>query len=245
MAGHSKWANIKHQKAKSDAKKGKAFTRVTKEIITAVKLGGSDPRSNPRLRMAIQKAREANLPNDNIDRNIKKAAGADQGDIFELTYEIFGPGGVGIIVETVTDNKNRTATDLSIAATGKKRGGNVARPGSVTHNFDRQGLIQIARDSITEEALLELVLDAGATDLEVEEEVYIVVTEPSGLYAVKDVIDNKGLRCLESGFDWIPKVSVPYNEEVFKANKAIIDFLEELDDVNTVYHNMELPEDEE
>ena len=135
MAGHSKWANIKHRKARADAKKGKEFTRVTKEIITAVKVGGPDPEANPRLRLALQKAKVVNLPKDNIERNIKKASSADQSNYEEITYELYGHGGVGIIVEIMTDNKNRTSSDIRIAT--NKRGGSIASPGSVAFNFDK------------------------------------------------------------------------------------------------------------
>ena len=143
MAGHSKWANIKHRKGKADAIKGKLFTRVTKEIISAVKQGGSDPKNNPKLRLAIQKARAVNLPNDNIERNIKKASSADQADFSEVAYELYGYGGVGIIALVLTDNKNRAASDMRIAT--NKRGGTIASPGSVAFNFDRKGVIEILK----------------------------------------------------------------------------------------------------
>ena len=137
MAGHSKWANIKHKKERADSKKGKIFSRITKEIISAVKQGGPDPKSNAKLRLVLQKAKAANLPGENIERNIKKATSQDQADFFEITYELYGHGGVGIIVEAMTDNKNRTASDMRIAT--NKRGGSVASPGSVAFNFDRKG----------------------------------------------------------------------------------------------------------
>ena len=143
MAGHSKWANIKHRKGRADAKKGKIFSRIAKEIISAVKLGGADHKANPRLRLALVKAREANVPNDIIERNIKKASSADQADFTEMTYELYGHGGVGIIIDAMTDNKNRLASEMRIAT--NKRGGVIATPGAVAFNFDRKGVLQITK----------------------------------------------------------------------------------------------------
>lgn len=236
MAGHSKWANIKHRKERADAKKGKAFSRVAKEIISAVKLGGPDPKANPRLRLAIQNARAINMPSDNVDRNIKKASSADQANYEEMSYEIYGHGGVGIIVEAMTDNKNRTASDMRIAT--NKRGGTIANPGSVAFNFDRKGIIQVAKEGVEEETLFLGVSEAGADDFEVEEECYIVVTPPDLLYQVKEAIDGMGGSCLESVLSMIPKVTVDVDEETRQANQALIDWLDELDDVDSVYHNM-------
>lgn len=143
MAGHSKWANIKHRKGRADAIKGKLFTRVTKEIISAVKQGGPDVKNNPKLRAALQKARDVNLPNDNIERNIKKASSQDQADFTQMTYELYGYGGVGILVDIMTDNKNRAAAEMRIAT--NKRGGTIANPGAVSFNFDKKGVIQVLK----------------------------------------------------------------------------------------------------
>src|ERR1051326_5724560 len=151
MAGHSKWANIKHRKGKADAIKGKIFSRLTKEIISAVKQGGPDPKSNTKLRMVIQKARAANLPSDNIERNIKKAASADQADYQEMSYELYGYGGVGVIVEIMTDNKNRISSDMRIAT--NKKGGTIASPGAVAFNFDRKGVIRVLKSNAIEDEL--------------------------------------------------------------------------------------------
>ena len=167
MAGHSKWANIKHRKAKSDAKKGKAFSSVTKEIIVAVKAHGPDPKSNPQLRLAITRAKAVNLPNENIERNIKKAQSKDQSNFDEVTYEVYGSGGVGIICRALTDNKNRTASDMRIAT--NKRGGTIAVPGSVAFNFDKLGVIQIEKGKVDSEKLFVDALDAGAIDFSIEE----------------------------------------------------------------------------
>lgn len=238
MAGHSKWANIKHRKERADAKKGKAFSRVAKEIISAVKTGGADPDSNPRLRLAIQKAKAVNFPNDSIDRNIKKASSADQSDYFELTYELYGHGGVGLLVEIMTDNKNRIAGDMRIAT--NKRGGTIANPGAVSYQFDRKGVIQVSKEGIEEDDLFMLVSEAGADDFDVEEELYIVLTPPDELMAVKEAVDAAGAKVLEAEIRMVPKSVVEVDEETAEANQALIDWLEDLDDVDAVYHNMDV-----
>lgn len=238
MAGHSKWANIKHRKEKADAQKGKLFTRAAKEIISAVKVGGPDPKSNTRLRLAILKARACNMPSDNIERNIKKASSPDQADFSSFTYEFYGYGGVGIIVEGMTDNKNRTSSDMRIAT--NKKGGTIAQPGSVAFNFDRKGVIQVARGNLTEDALFQAVLDAGAEDFEAAPEGFMVVTDPTSLYEVKEQLDGLGIKCEEAEIEMIPKTQIACSEEEKTNNLALIEWLEELDDVNAVYHNMEL-----
>lgn len=238
MAGHSKWANIKHRKERSDAKKGKIFSRVAKEIISSVKLGGPDPKSNPRLRLALQKARDANMPNENIDRNIKKASSADQADYHELTYELYGYGGVGIIADVMTDNKNRISSDMRIAT--NKCGGNVATPGSVAFNFDRKGIIQISKKHALEDELFLAATEAGAEDFEAEDDMYIITTDPAHLYSVKDAIEHLGFKCDEAELDMIPKTYIECDEEATKNNLALIEWLEGLDDVDTVYHNMDI-----
>lgn len=241
MAGHSKWANIKHRKEKADAKKGKAFSRVAKEIISAAKLGGPDPKNNPRLRLAIAKAKEVNLPNDVIDRNIKKASNVDQEDFTEMTYELYGHGGVGIIVDVMTDNKNRVASDMRIAT--NKRGGTIASPGAVAFNFDRKGVIQIQKKHAVEDELFLAATDAGAEDFESEGEMFVVTTDPTSLIAVKEAIEHLGFKCDEASLEMIPRVWVDCDEETYKANLALIDWLDQLDDVDAVYHNMSDPED--
>lgn len=237
MAGHSKWANIKHKKEKADAKKGKLFSRAAKEIISAVKIGGPDPKTNTRLRLAIDKARAANVPNDNIERNIKKAASSDQSDYTEMTYELYGHGGVGIVADVMTDNKNRTASDMRIAT--NKCGGSIANPGSVTFNFDRKGIIQVAKDQAEEEALFELATEAGAEDFDSEDDVYIVITDPSDIMQVKAVLDENNIAVIEANISMIPKSLIACDVETQEANEKLIDWLENLDDVDAVYHNME------
>lgn len=236
MAGHSKWANIKHKKQKMDAAKGKAFTKVTKEIINAVKQGGPDAKSNPKLRLALIKAKEVNLPSDNIERNIKKAMSKDQEAFMEVTYELYGHGGVGLLVEIMTDNKNRIASDMRIAT--NKRGGTIATPGSVSFNFDKKGVIQIKKEQIAEDKLLEIIMEAGAEDLDQNDEMYLIITAPENLYKVKETLDGEQIETKEVGFEMFPKVFVSSSKEDKEANLALIDWLENLDDVDQVYHNM-------
>lgn len=235
MAGHSKWANIKHKKARADAKKGKEFSRVTKEIISAVKQGGPDQDSNAKLRLAVQKARAVNLPKENIERNIKKATSADQADYTEVTYEIYGHGGVGIIIDVMTDNKNRANSDLRIAT--NKCGGNLATPGAVSFNFDRKGVIQILKENVDEDELFLAASEAGAEDFDSAEDLFMVITDPSDLYSVKETIEGQGYKCEAANLEMLPKVFVDCDEETLQANMKLIDWLEELDDVDAVFHN--------
>lgn len=242
MAGHSKWANIKHKKERSDAKKGKIFSRIAKEIISAVKLGGGpDSKNNPRLRLALQKAKAANVPNDIIDRNIKKASNADQGDYFEMTYEIYAHGGVGLIVEIMTDNKNRTSSEMRIAT--NKRGGTIANPGAVAFNFDKKGIIQIAKKNAVEDELFLVATEAGAEDFDKTDDLYVITTDPAQLYTVKEAINKQGIKSEEASLEMIPKSYVESDVETTKANLALIDWLEQLEDVDAVYHNMVIPEE--
>lgn len=240
MAGHSKWANIKHRKGKADAKKGKIFSRITKEIISAVKQGGPDPKSNPKLRMVLIKARDANLPSDNVERNIKKASSADQADFVEMTYELYGYGGVGLLVDIMTDNKNRIASDIRIAT--NKRGGTIANPGAVAFNFDKKGIIQVLKKDVNEDDLFLAVTDAGAEEFEALDEVFIITTPPELLFQVKEKIEQMGLKCEEAEHQMIPKVYVECDAETTKSNEALIEWLEALDDVDAVYHNMKQSE---
>jgi YebC/PmpR family DNA-binding regulatory protein len=238
MAGHSKWANIKHRKGKADAAKGKIFTRITKEIITAVKLGGADPKSNARLRLVLQKAKAANMPSDNIERNIKKASSADQAAYFELTYELYGHGGVGMILDIMTDNKNRISSDVRIAL--NKKGGNLANPGAVAYNFDQKGVIQISKAGHDEERLFVAVTEAGAEDFETEDEVFIITTLPDLLFQVKEAVEALGIKCESAEPQMVPKVYVECSPEDQKANLELIEWLEEIDDVDAVHHNMKI-----
>lgn len=238
MAGHSKWANIKHRKGKADAIKGKIFSRITKEIITAVKLGGPDVKSNSRLRLVLQKARAANMPTDNIERNIKKASSADQAAYSEITYELYGYGGVGLILEIMTDNKNRTSSDIRIAM--NKRGGTLANPGAVAYNFDHKGVIQVLKNQAIEDELFLTVSEAGADDFEAEDDLFIITTPPDKLIQVKEAIDKLGVICESAELQMLPKNTVECSAEDQKSNLDLIEWLEGLDDVDAVYHNMKL-----
>jgi len=236
MAGHSKWANIKHRKGRADAIKGKIFSRLVKEIISAVKQAGPDPKSNSKLRLVIQKARAANLPNENIERNIKKATSADQADFTEMTYELYGHGGVGIIAEVMTDNKNRISSDMRIAT--NKKGGTVASPGSVAFNFDRKGIVQVLKKNAIEDELFLAASEAGAEDFDSTEDTFIITTPSDQLIRVKEKLDQLGIKCEEAELQRIPKLYVDCDPEMQKLNLELIDYLESLDDVDAVYHNM-------
>lgn len=238
MAGHSKWANIKHKKDRADKAKGKIFSRIAKEIISAVKVGGPDPQTNSRLRLAIQKAKAANMPNDNIERNVSKASSKDQSNYDEVTYEMYGHGGVGLIIEGMTDNRNRFSSDIRIAT--NKRGGTVASPGSVAFNFDKKGIIQIEKKGIEEDKIFSAALECGAEDFESEEELYIVITAPENLFEVKEKLDEQSFISVESTISMIPKNCVSCSEEDKEKNLALISWLEDIEDIDMVYHNMEM-----
>lgn len=238
MAGHSKWANIKHRKEKADKAKGKMFSRIAKEIISAVRLDGPDPKTNTRLRLAIAKAKTVNMPNDNIDRNIAKASSKEQSNYDEITYELYGYGGVGILVEGMTDNRNRFSSDIRIAT--NKRGGVVANPGAVTFNFDRKGIIQIEKKDLKEDDVFAAAIDSGAEDFDQEDELYMVITAPDELYQVKEKLEAKSFTIVDSNIVMIPKLWIACSKEDQEANLALIAWLEDTDDVDVVYHNMEV-----
>jgi YebC/PmpR family DNA-binding regulatory protein len=236
MAGHSKWANTKHRKDRADRKKGKIFSRIMKEVISAVKQGGPDPKSNHKLRTAIQKAKDNNLPSENLERNIKKASSSDTEDYSSMTYELYGYGGVGLIVDIMTDNKNRISSDIRIAT--NKCGGTIATPGAVAYNFDRKGLIRVAKSAMGEDDLFLLVTENGAEDFAVEEEVYVITTSVESFVAVKEAIEKRGIKCEEAELAMVPKSLVEVSDTDADANIALIEWLENLDDVDAVYHNM-------
>ena len=214
------------------------FSRIAKEIISAVKTGGDDPKGNPRLRLAIQKAKEANFPSDSVERNIKKAMSPDQEDFIQVVYEIYGHGGIGIIVEAMSDNKNRTASDMRIAT--NKRGGTIAAPGSVNYNFSRKGVIQVPKTSGDEETLFNSAIEAGAEDFEAADELYMLTTDATELFAVKEKLEACGIVVVEADIVMIPNLLIKCDEATRLSNQALIDWLEDLDDVNTVYHNMDI-----
>jgi len=238
MAGHSKWANIKYRKGRADQLKGKLFSKIIKEIVTAVKLGGMDRKSNFRLKLAIQKARACNMPNENIERNIKKASSGEEVTYSDILYEIYGKGGVGILVELTTDNKSRIISDIRTLLS--KKGGVLANSGSVMYHFDHLGVLQVSKKMVTEEALFAAITQAGAQDFEVEEDRFIISSSPENLFQVKEAIDTLKIPCEEVGLEYVPKVLIECSAEEERANLKLIEALEELDDIQAVYHNMKI-----
>jgi YebC/PmpR family DNA-binding regulatory protein len=241
MAGHSKWAKVKHFKGAIDAKRGKIFAKLSKEIFIATKLAGSDPAMNPRLRMALLKCRGANMPNENIERAIKKGSGGGEDGSFEdLTYEVYGPHGVALLVELSTDNRNRTASEIRSLLT--KNGGSIATAGSVSRLFQRQGQIIIAREAVAEDQLMELALEAGAHDFKAEPEGYEILTDPAHFEAVHKLLEAKGIKSISAGINSLPTLTVPLADAAAVAAVThLIELLEEHDDVKEVYANAEFP----
>ena len=246
MSGHSKFANIKHKKEKNDAAKGKIFTRLGKELMVAVKEGGPDPNNNSKLRYVIAKAKSNNMPNDTIERSIKKAAGdANAANFTAITYEGYGPNGTAIIVETLTDNKNRTASNVRNAFT--KGGGNVGTPGCVSFMFDKKGQILINREDCKMDAdeLMMVALDAGAEDFSDEdEEVFEILTDPDNCGAVREALEAAGITPDQAEVTMIPQTWVELTDATdLKQMNKILDILDEDDDVQNVYHNWDMPEE--
>ena len=245
MSGHSKFANIKHKKEKNDAAKGKIFTIIGKEIAVAVKEGGPNPANNFKLATVIAKAKANNMPNDTIERGIKKASGADGAvDYKNITYEGYGPGGTAIIVETLTDNQNRTAANVKSAFT--KGSGNVGTPGCVSYMFDKKGQIIIDKEEceMSSDDLMMLVLDAGADDFNEEEDSYEILTTPDNFQAVVEALNNEKITTASAEVTMIPQNYVAVTDpENVKLLTRILDLLDEDDDVQAVYHNWEEPEE--
>ena len=241
MAGHSKWAKVKHFKGAIDAKRGKIFSKLSKEISIAAKLGGADPTMNPRLRMVLLKCRAANMPNDNIDRAIKKGIGGGETANFEdLTYEIYGPHGVAVLVEVSTDNRNRTASEIRSIVT--KNGGTIASQGSVSRLFHRKGQIIVPREAANEDQVMEVALEAGAEDFKTEPEGYEIITDPAHFEAVHKQIEAKGIRPAVAEVTALASISVPLAGEPVGAVNRLLDALEDHDDVKEVYSNAEFAE---
>ena len=240
MSGHSKWANIKHKKEKTDAQKAKVFTKIGKEITIAVKEGGGDPASNSKLRDLILKAKSNNVPNDNIERTIKKALGSTGENYEEVVYEGYGPAGIAVIVEATTDNRNRTAGN--VRAYFSKYHGNMGQTGCVSYLFTEKGVIIISNEDedIDEDKLMEIALEAGAEDFASEGEVFEIYTEPDDLYAVKEALEAEGYTIASAEKDKIPSNYVTLdNEDDIKFMSLLIEKLEDDDDVMNVYHNWE------
>jgi len=243
MAGHSKWAKVKHFKGAIDAKRGKIFAKLSREITIAVKQQGGDPDMNPRLRMVLLKCRAANMPNDNIERAIKRGLGHDDTANYEdLTYEAFGPNGVGVLIEVSTDNRNRTAAEIRSILT--KNGGSIATQGAVSRLFKRKGQIMVAREAADEDKLMELALEAGAEDFKAEPEGYEIITEPSNFEAVHKHLEANGIKCLSAQITELPTITVPITDQETAATiNKLVEALEDHDDVKEVFTNAELPND--
>ena len=241
MSGHSKWATIKHAKGLADAKRGKIFTKFIKEISIAARMGGGDPNSNPRLRTAILKARASNMPKDNIERAIKKGTGELGNAVFEeKLYEGYGPAGVAILVEVLTDNNNRAAANVRNIFS--KTGGNLGATGSVSYMFKRKGVIEFDAEAINEDEIMDVALEAGAEDIVNEDGVVTVTTDPADFATVLEALQAKGYESLSAEVSMVPDTySALDNDQAAKLQK-LIDRLEEDDDVQNVYHNGEVPE---
>ncbi len=245
MSGHSKWNNIKRKKEKTDAAKAKIFTKIGREIAVIVKNGGPNPSENSKLKDAIAKAKAANVPNENIERIIKKAAGeGDTNNYEELIYEGYGPCGIAVVVETLTDNRNRTAGDVRHYF--DKFGGNLGQSGSVMFMFDRKGIIVIEAEGRDEDEVMEAALEAGAEDFNSDGDVYEITTDPNELGTVRDALEEKGYTFLSAEVQYVPQTmsAIDDEESVIKMEK-LIDALEENDDVQAIWHNWDMPDDEE
>ena len=246
MSGHSKWHNIQAKKGKADAQRGAVFTKIGREIAIAVREGGANPESNGKLRDIIAKAKANNMPNDNIQRSIKKASGELSNVVYEeITYEGYAPGGVAVIVDTISDNRNRTASDVRHCFA--KYGGNLGTTGSVGFMFDERGVLVIEREpGSDEDEMMMIALDAGAEDVKVEEDVYEILTAPNDFSTVRENLEKQGFTFLSADVQKIPQntVEVTDPDTIVKIQK-MLDLLEENDDVQNVFHNADLPEEEE
>ena len=245
MSGHSKWANIQHRKGRQDAKRGKEFTKAAKEIIIAAKNGG-DPASNSRLRAAIAAAKSINLPKDKIEAAIRKGTGQDAGgDIIEINYEGYGPGGVAVIVETATDNRNRTVAEIRHLMS--KGGGSMGENGCVSWKFERKGVIELDNSKgLDEDELMMLALDAGAADVESEGDVAVIYTDPNDFSTVRDNLEAAGCTFLSAEREMVPTTTTEITDpDTLAKVRKLIDWLEDYDDSQNVFHDAELPEEEE
>lgn len=244
MSGHSKWATTKHKKAVVDARRGKLFAKLIKSIESAARGGGGDPAGNPTLADAIAKAKSQSVPNDNIDRAVKRGSGElSGGAAYErITYEAYGPGGVAILVECLTDNRNRAASDVRVAVT--RNGGSVADPGSVAYLFHRKGVVVISKTpGLTEDDLLAAVLDAGADEVNDLGESFEVVSEVGDLHAVRVAVTDVSLAIEAADISWLPSVSVPVDEDAARRVLRLVDALEDLDDVQNVWFNADISDE--
>jgi YebC/PmpR family DNA-binding regulatory protein len=244
MSGHSKWATIKHKKGAADAKRGQMFTKLIKEISIAARMGGGDIEGNPRLRTAILKARAANMPKDNVDRAIKKGTGGLEGSVYEeLTYEAYAPGGGAMLIEVLTDNKNRAAAEIRNLL--NRSGANLGTTGSVSYLFKRKGVLTYDGEAYTEDQIMEAAIDAGADDVVNEDGTLIVYTDPTTFEAVLNAMNAKSFETLGAEISMVPDTYIPADGDMAGRVQKLIDKLEENEDVQNVYHNIELPESEE
>ena len=242
MAGHSKWAGIKHKKAIVDSRRGKLFTKLARHITVAAKSGGGDVAGNPALALAVQKAKDASMPKDNIQRAIDKGtgAGADAETFEDVLYEGYGPGGVALLIEALTDNRNRTGSDVRHLLS--KHGGNLGEPGSVAYLFDKKGVVVVSADRYTEDDLI-VAVDAGAEDIEIDDDVFEVLTEPADLQAVRAALEEAGVEFETAEVLWRPKTRVEVDEDTAAKLLRLIDALDDNDDVDEVHANFDAPAD--
>ncbi len=242
MSGHNKWSSIKHKKGAADAKRGKVFTKVIREITVAARMGGGDINGNPRLRAAVALAKSENMPKDNIDRAIKKGTGELEGVSYEeANYEGYGPGGVAVLVDCLTDNKNRTVADVKHLF--ERYGGSLGEPGCVAYMFEKKGLIVIEKDKVDEEELLDLVLEAGAEDVKEEETEFNVITDASDLESVKKAVDDAGIPNTFAEVTMIPQNTVEVEGKKAQQIFNLIEALEDVDDVSKVYANFDMSDE--
>jgi len=243
MSGHSKWSTIKRKKGAADARRGKVFSRLAKEITVAAKMGGGDPEANPRLRTVLLAARAQNMPKDNISRAVKKGTGEIPGVTYEeVRYEGYAPGGVAFIVDLLTDNKNRTVAEIRHILT--KHGGSMAENGAVVWNFEQKGTITVPRGGLTEDELFENVIEAGAEDLETESDVCQITTDPHELHSVSEALEGMGLHVEEAQLTMVPKTTLEVTGKEAASVLRLMEALEDHDDVQNVFSNFDIPEEE-
>jgi len=242
MSGHSKWSSIKHKKAKTDATRGKVFTKLIREITVAARHGGADPEGNPRLRLAIQSAKSNNMPNDNIQRAIKKGAGETDGAGYEeVTYEGYGVGGVALMIDTLTDNRNRTTAEVRHALT--KYGGSLGETGCVAWNFEVRGVIRVSAKRVDEETLMTAALEAGAEDVQQDGETFEVTSAPTELHAVSSALGERNIPFESAELERVPNTTVTLDEEGARKILKMMEVLEDLDDVQRVSANFDIPDE--
>ena len=241
MSGHNKWSTIKHKKGAADAKRGKIFTRILKEMTVAARMGGGDPNGNPRLRAAVAEAKANNMPKDNIERAIKRGTGELEGATYEeITYEGYGPGGVAVIVEALTDNTNRTTPEIRHMF--EKQGGNLGTPGSVRFQFDKKGYFAVEKSAVSEDKLMEIALEAGADDLQSDDpETYDVYTAPENFEPVRQALEKAGIATVEAKLGMIPQNYVTLDESKSRSVMKLLENLDDHDDVQNVWSNFDIP----